>query len=220
MTQLYFSSVHYIPLLPHLSPLPSPPKTAMLEESLTSVPSLWATMNSWFTPSVLFVVLNLMIGTIAITSSFGSRQTPEHDHDQDKTHDSSQPSNVARSPSVLQRLKSINFYSHRSREPSTEIHTHYDDSPSVLQRLKSIKLYSYLSPEPSISSPSSPAVDYTTRDVGAGTRLSFDEFCEQEAQEEELSGGEEEEHELRDQFEEQSSLDDIFSQLKNNQVRS
>ncbi|KAF9590392.1 hypothetical protein IFM89_034185 [Coptis chinensis] len=44
----------------------------MLEES---IPAVWASMNSWFTPTLLFVFLNLMIGTIAITSGgFGTQK--------------------------------------------------------------------------------------------------------------------------------------------------
>ncbi|KAJ4957319.1 hypothetical protein NE237_014102 [Protea cynaroides] len=57
----------------------------MLEESL---PLIWAFVYYWFTPTVFFALLNLMIGTIAISSA----------------------------PSILERIKSINFYSYRSEE--------------------------------------------------------------------------------------------------------
>ncbi|GFP90118.1 hypothetical protein PHJA_001155700 [Phtheirospermum japonicum] len=79
----------------------------MLEESASAIPSsIWASLNSWFTPTVLFVLLNLVIGTIAFTSSLANQK---QNHNQP---------NIAKSPSVLQRLKSINFHTHfRSQEP-------------------------------------------------------------------------------------------------------
>uniref|UniRef100_F6H3N9 DUF4408 domain-containing protein n=1 Tax=Vitis vinifera TaxID=29760 RepID=F6H3N9_VITVI len=80
-----------------------------------SIPSIWASMNSWFTPAVLFLLLNLMIGTIFVTSGLGTQRP--HQQPRDSSQDP-QPQ-LPRSPSVLQRLKSINFYSYRSQEPTT-----------------------------------------------------------------------------------------------------
>ena len=37
----------------------------MLEEA---IPALWSAVHGFFTPAVLFVVLNIVIGTIAVTS--------------------------------------------------------------------------------------------------------------------------------------------------------
>ncbi|KAJ4833782.1 hypothetical protein Tsubulata_014694 [Turnera subulata] len=93
----------------------------MLEETVTSVPSIWAAMNSWFTPTVLFVVLNLMIGTIAITSSLATNKPQNEQNQREKLAQPQQGHHhqLARSPSVLQRLKSINFYNYRSQEPTT-----------------------------------------------------------------------------------------------------
>ncbi|CAN0882035.1 Pathogen-associated molecular patterns-induced protein A70 [Linum grandiflorum] len=70
-------------------------------------------MSSWLTPTVLFLFLNIMIGTIAITSSLASPK-PNHNEHQ---HQQQQQQQLWRSPSVLQRLKSINLYSYRSQEP-------------------------------------------------------------------------------------------------------
>ncbi|GMG99112.1 hypothetical protein Nepgr_000952 [Nepenthes gracilis] len=85
----------------------------MFEETVSMV-SIWSSLNSWLTPTVLFVLLNLMIGTIAVTSGLGgahkSRQQPTSQPTQ-------QPPQLTRSPSVLQRLKSINLYSARSQQP-------------------------------------------------------------------------------------------------------
>ncbi|XP_022881480.1 uncharacterized protein LOC111398681 [Olea europaea var. sylvestris] len=72
----------------------------MFEESASVIPSIWESMNSWFTPTVFFVLLNLVIGTIAFTSTLANQKESQNDPQQQ---------NIARSPSVLQRLKSINF---------------------------------------------------------------------------------------------------------------
>lgn len=95
----------------------------MFEESM-SIPSIWASMNSWFTPAVLFLLLNLMIGTIFVTSGLGTQRP--HQQPRDSSQDP-QPQ-LPRSPSVLQRLKSINFYSYRSQEPTTV-------TPSIAEKL-------------------------------------------------------------------------------------
>ncbi|KAA3457971.1 bromodomain-containing protein [Gossypium australe] len=158
----------------------------MLEESMSTVPSssLWASIFSWFTPTVFFVFLNITIGTIFFTSTFSSDNSGAAAsggvgdgpslHEGDETNDP----RLLPSPSVLQRLKSITLYSYRSQQPFTSttisaeipdsgadfhisfeqqtsetetkpepVPTHLDRSPSVLQRLKSINLYGYFSPE-------------------------------------------------------------------------
>ncbi|CAM8949565.1 unnamed protein product [Rhodiola kirilowii] len=95
----------------------------MLEEST------WGVMSSWFTPTMLFVYMNFMIATIFVTSGFGShkQQQQQQPHQLNNT-DLQQQENqtqpfLQRSPSVLQRLKSINFYqytnSYRSHEYAT-----------------------------------------------------------------------------------------------------
>ncbi|XP_043707691.1 pathogen-associated molecular patterns-induced protein A70-like [Telopea speciosissima] len=76
----------------------------MLEESL---PSILASVYGWFTPTVLFVLLNLMIGTIAVSSGLGTKKNP--------AKEGKQPP-LTRAPSVLERLKSINLYRYRSEE--------------------------------------------------------------------------------------------------------
>ncbi|KAL6544327.1 hypothetical protein OROGR_010824 [Orobanche gracilis] len=78
----------------------------MSEESWSEIPSsIWASMNSWFTPAVFFVLLNLMIGTIALTSIFANKK---------QNQSRSSPSVV-----LLQRLKSMNFYSHQDPQISS-----------------------------------------------------------------------------------------------------
>ncbi|XP_027332183.1 pathogen-associated molecular patterns-induced protein A70 [Abrus precatorius] len=141
----------------------------MLEESISSTPTFWGTLFSWFTPTVFFLLLQLVIGTIFIISKLANTT---HKQEDPQVHDFPHPqqqNHLVRSPSMLQRLKSINFYSYpyRSHDPQiqnphfhntpqfqTQTHEHehkhpqLDRSPSVLQRLKSINLYSYFPTEP------------------------------------------------------------------------
>ncbi|CAI9093693.1 OLC1v1029251C1 [Oldenlandia corymbosa var. corymbosa] len=112
----------------------------MYEESVANaVPSIWASMNSWFTPAVLFVLLNVMIGTIAFTSTLAN-QKQHHNHQQQQGsqndnphqhqhHHHHQPNSLARSPSVLQRLKSINFQNYRFPQPSFVSASHFKTTP-------------------------------------------------------------------------------------------
>jgi hypothetical protein len=90
----------------------------MLEEgSSSSIPSIWTSFNNWFTPTVLFVLLNVMIGTILFSSSL-AHPPQEHKEENQEDHNHNQNrAKLGRSPSVLQRLRSINFNSYRSQEP-------------------------------------------------------------------------------------------------------
>ncbi|KAK6119564.1 hypothetical protein DH2020_046693 [Rehmannia glutinosa] len=98
----------------------------MLEESVSAVSSsLWQSMNNWFTPTVLFVLLNLMIGTIAFTSTLTNQKQNQQKHTQNQPNIATSPP-----PSVLQRLKSINFYTqHRSQEPQNSSLFHHKPNP-------------------------------------------------------------------------------------------
>ncbi|RAL37978.1 unnamed protein product [Cuscuta campestris] len=78
--------------------------------------SVLAAINSWLTPTVFFVILNAVIAAIAFTSSLAN-QKPQSHHDSSSTSSSAAPK-VPRSPSVLQRLRSINFPVLRSPEPA------------------------------------------------------------------------------------------------------
>lgn len=72
---------------------------------------MWALFAGWFTPSVLFVFLNLTIGTIAVASTFGKQKNEQQQRGPDN------PPRLARSPSLLERFKSFNFSVYRSEEP-------------------------------------------------------------------------------------------------------
>ncbi|XP_016497235.2 uncharacterized protein LOC107816078 [Nicotiana tabacum] len=94
---------------------------------------------SWFTPTVLFCFLNLMIGTIFITSSLKTDTKKQHR----QSTENSIPQ-LARSPSLLQRVRSFNF---SFPDPFSSV-THdfsvnspqLDRTPSLLQRVRSINL--------------------------------------------------------------------------------
>ncbi|GAB4854450.1 hypothetical protein Ancab_023034 [Ancistrocladus abbreviatus] len=106
-------------------------------EATVSVVSFLASMNSWLTPTVLFVLLHFMIGTIVVTSGFGGGSPkPQHRDNQTQNQDTNgQQPHLTRSPSVLQRLKSINFYSYRSQQTTTitaTIPTSTDPPPSAV----------------------------------------------------------------------------------------
>ncbi|XP_031478475.1 pathogen-associated molecular patterns-induced protein A70-like [Nymphaea colorata] len=72
----------------------------MLEES---IPAIWASMHSWFTPTVLFVLLNLVIGTIIATSSGAGQKSSG-------TGQKSGDKPLARPPSMMERVRSINLH--------------------------------------------------------------------------------------------------------------
>ncbi|KAK3436274.1 hypothetical protein EUGRSUZ_C00891 [Eucalyptus grandis] len=138
---------------------------------------MWAFMESWLIPSSLFIVLNIMIGTIFLTSrlSSSSRKPRPHYHDH-LGPDHSPP--LARTPSLLELVRSIDFslykFGHHGGgypelEPEAahehagyEQHSYPDHgyaghvdapplarAPSLLERVKSIKFSSfYRSSEP------------------------------------------------------------------------
>lgn len=215
------TGTHYF-YSPKSKPYPPPPISsptvtkAMFEESVSSIPSIWASMNSWFTPAVLFVLLNLMIGTIAIASGLGTQRQDQQqqEHQQQQHH---QQQGLARSPSVLQRFKSINFYSYRSPEPATnyenppESETHEVEqpqlprSPSMLERLQSIKLQFHF---PRESSPLQPRVAVPDPEPEAHYSA-YEQAPEDEEPEEEDQFESESESEEKDQ-----TLDEIYSQLQ------
>ncbi|XP_061361712.1 pathogen-associated molecular patterns-induced protein A70-like [Gastrolobium bilobum] len=103
-----------------------------------------AIIASWFTPSSLFIIVNLVIGTIAITSRFGAPKREIHEPQ------------LVRSPSLLERVRSFNFSFNKYEPTHAETEyapTHQPESenpcpnpdnpqlvrtPSLLQRLRSL----------------------------------------------------------------------------------
>ncbi|KAG6671892.1 hypothetical protein I3842_16G027400 [Carya illinoinensis] len=216
----------------------------MFEESMSPTASIWVSMNSWFTPAVFFVVVNLMIGTIAITSRLGNQKHQgagaEAEAEAEASQEYPQHRQLARSPSVLQRLKSINFfYAYRSQEPantcekSPESESHFDfkfkqlhereqpqlpRSTSLLQRLKSINLRSYQSPEPSAPESPDTAISATATSDLHKTRefdinfTTLQQPLENEEEEQSLEENEDEDEE-QDQYPDQT-MSEIYGRLQ------
>ncbi|KAM0037276.1 hypothetical protein Hdeb2414_s0014g00436271 [Helianthus debilis subsp. tardiflorus] len=106
-----------------------------------AIASMLSFMADWSTPTILFCVLNIMIATIFIASNYKS---PNNNHHHDNT-----PSQLTRSPSLLERVKSVNFssfYTTPESHDQYQVHsesTEYDSAsqlgrrPSLLERVKS-----------------------------------------------------------------------------------
>lgn len=88
-----------------------------MEESL---PAIWASMAGWCTPTVLFIVINVVIGTIFFSSSLTrSSGKPNGGH------------NLARTASVLPRLNSLNHLFRQRTEETTAIAALLSPEPEV-----------------------------------------------------------------------------------------
>lgn len=92
------------------------------------VESMWISVTNWFTPTVLFCILNLTIGTIFISSRFRTSCSKEkhenREHGSDAflgTGGTSAPL-LFRAPStLLERVKSINFsFQYRSSDQAPD----------------------------------------------------------------------------------------------------
>ncbi|KAG6736074.1 hypothetical protein POTOM_061232 [Populus tomentosa] len=102
--------------------------------------SIFAFVSSWVTPGSLFLFLNIMIATIALASRYGTHNKPVHEGQ-----------HLARAPSLLQRVKSIDYFSFYNfppaQEPANTTHEHdpsqLERAPSLLQRVKSIDYFSF-----------------------------------------------------------------------------
>ncbi|KAG4946509.1 hypothetical protein AAZX31_15G161800 [Glycine max] len=101
----------------------------------TAESSAYGVMASWFTPSCLFLFINLVIGTIAIISRFANTTKRQHQ--------------LVRSPSLLERLASLNLCYHKQYEPTTTtlLHSHVNPvqsrDESRLDRVRSFNLDFY-----------------------------------------------------------------------------
>ncbi|KAK2987539.1 hypothetical protein RJ640_021593 [Escallonia rubra] len=112
------------------------------------VTSMWASMASWFTPAILFCVLNLVIGTIFVASKFKPRSHQRHHQlGGDNTPQ------LGREPSLLDRAISINLlhkYDQPGPSPSDSRNPDPQNdppqpvqAPSLLERVKSVKFSSF-----------------------------------------------------------------------------
>ncbi|GJS53879.1 putative mediator of RNA polymerase II transcription subunit 10b-like protein isoform 1 [Tanacetum coccineum] len=86
-------------------------------------PSLWSSLNSWFTSTVLFILLNLMIATILFTSNLPQNNQPPQQEQEANNDDKDQQKETEKQkqPSILTRIKSFTFEQN-----------HHDDQDDVL----------------------------------------------------------------------------------------
>ncbi|MBA0604042.1 hypothetical protein Godav_016734 [Gossypium davidsonii] len=110
---------------------------------------------SWLTPTSLFLLLNVVIGTIFLISNLSPPKPPPHDRGE---YYSAPP--LQRSPSLLDRVKSVNFSTFKFSLPNPDFaddyHLRQEDNnlephpleraPSILERVKSISLSLYKYP--------------------------------------------------------------------------
>ncbi|KAL0558508.1 hypothetical protein IC582_003082 [Cucumis melo] len=85
-------------------------------------------LTTWITPTSLFIFINLVIATIALTSRFTADKSRHHLHT---------GSPLLRPPSFLDRVKSFNFTLHDSNYYPNP---YPGRTPSMLDRLKSITI--------------------------------------------------------------------------------
>ncbi|CAM8967540.1 unnamed protein product [Rhodiola kirilowii] len=180
--------------------------------------SMWDELSSWLTPTMLFLVLNFTIATIFLTSGFGShkQQPPSPSHRQNNKTDSLQqdhpePMPIQRSASVLQRLKSVNFYQYatfyRSHEPADDVveaqHSSFGYEAQAMMPVteeKDIERVVY------------PSIDEDDDRFENGEddgRVVYPTIEEEYEEEDRFDHGEEEE-----EAGEEKSLDEVYSQLQ------
>ncbi|GLJ44066.1 hypothetical protein SUGI_0919060 [Cryptomeria japonica] len=81
---------------------------------------VWDTVQSWFTPTVLFVLLNIVIGTIAVSSRMlGNSNNNEN------------PNGLRRAPSLLARFSSMTF--NKMVNDQAEVHTWIEPQEAVVE---------------------------------------------------------------------------------------
>ncbi|XP_074579159.1 uncharacterized protein LOC141835689 [Curcuma longa] len=149
-----------------------------MEESWPSM--IWSSLRSWFTPTVLFLLINLVIGTIALTSS-SRRRSHRRPHDDETAGSPHELPPLVRGPSAaLERLRSLGLHRFRSSEipfdtaaliPESALPQPLARGPSaLLDRLRSIGLNRFRSgeipfdalPIPESDSPPAPTTDCIT----------------------------------------------------------
>ncbi|GFY93979.1 bromodomain protein [Actinidia rufa] len=98
---------------------------------------MWASMASWFTPTVFFCIVNLIIGTIFITSNLITHKN--HHQNIEGEHD---PTRMVRALPFLDRVKYFDFAlkthdNHLQLQEGEHNPTRIVRSPSLLDRVKS-----------------------------------------------------------------------------------
>nr|GMD41242.1 DNA ligase 1-like [Ipomoea batatas]GME18123.1 DNA ligase 1-like [Ipomoea batatas] len=91
-------------------------------------------VSSWFTPTVLFCVLNLVIGTILLSSSL-KPQKKQH-----QLGDDNSVPQLARVPSLIQRVRSFNYSFRQEHDPFSYAQNtpSLSRAPSLLERFSAV----------------------------------------------------------------------------------
>ncbi|GLT47810.1 hypothetical protein SLA2020_214720 [Shorea laevis] len=113
-----------------------------------------ASLTSWLTPSSLFVLLNIVIGTIVISSRFTSSRRQQYHHYYHQPGPDYGAPPLARAPSLLQRVRSLDFSFYNYGHPNYEtpfVHPpeqqyiaqppQLERAPSILERIKSTDFF-------------------------------------------------------------------------------
>ncbi|CAN6216535.1 unnamed protein product [Urochloa humidicola] len=131
----------------------------MLEEAF---PALWSAVHGFFTPAVLFVVLNIVIGTIAVTTKVASAAAagdgegaaaPGGGEEQQQ-----QNRRLSRVPSMaFERLRSFNLNSFAAPPPETAVSGEVDlgyeqppTPPAVEKEVPAVVVEREVEPEPEV----------------------------------------------------------------------
>ncbi|KAK1430851.1 hypothetical protein QVD17_13906 [Tagetes erecta] len=201
-----------------------------MEDPATSVsPSLWSSLNSWFTSTVFFILLNLMIATIVFTSNLPTTTNQQQQHEQDDEHQHQQQKKnlhqISRSPSILHRIKSFNFYPQKSQHessPDTEYHQQHPLELAASQYVFNQPLqYQHFDLDPTVSDHQTESrAQHVTSDYDfdQNTSFNFDLSVEQNNDDTKLGFDtpheQDDEHQCEQRDDQFESLDEVYSRLK------
>ncbi|OEL23897.1 hypothetical protein BAE44_0015084 [Dichanthelium oligosanthes] len=103
----------------------------------------WSLVRGYFSPATLFLLLNMVIGSIALTSRSRSRHHHHHHLDEDNRYQQQHcgdqrqyappppPAPLARTSSVMERLRSLGLYRFRSGDFPPEYNHHLSAAGST-----------------------------------------------------------------------------------------
>ncbi|KAF8696186.1 hypothetical protein HU200_037082 [Digitaria exilis] len=142
----------------------------------------WSLVRGYFSPATLFLLLNIVIGTIALTSR--SRRHNHHHVDDGHYHyqehcgdQYAPPPPLARTSSVMERLRSLGLYRFRSGDFPPE-YNHHLSGDSTSGHDGSAPQYARSRSEPAVRAPPPPARKVTNnkeeaviRSRAAGTEV-------------------------------------------------
>lgn len=88
----------------------------------SAIPALWSTVHGWFTPAVLFLVLNIVIGTIAVSSKVTSAAAGGGEGAEAAAGAGGEKRGLSRVPSMaIDRLRSFRLSRHDAPAPEPTV---------------------------------------------------------------------------------------------------